>query len=322
MSTHRKVIDYLDPDVSYFLGLLTARGEISEVGSVRRITIQFPFKNLQVVGIKKSFIQKNELELGLQPSIRRISELTEAAMRQDATEHSVVLTIESLKNTMFWRDIRLLMGGGQSHLEFQIPKEIYEADDVIKKEFLRGYADVAGSARTSNVDQAGKHRVYLDVLNPNWHLPVQLCHLMQDHLQIPLQTITYGHPNLRDPKGKEYKAGRKDAWAREHQLKIYCEAFEKVGFYMKHKQEILVELAGYNRKKFGRAHFCNPPKRLGESKFKHPGEKSDKLPKEIRGRHYMSYWQICGDLGCPRQAKCLPIFSPYMKTRQQTLPST
>jgi len=28
---------YIDPDVAYFLGLLVARGEISQTGSIRRI---------------------------------------------------------------------------------------------------------------------------------------------------------------------------------------------------------------------------------------------------------------------------------------------
>jgi len=315
-------IDYLDEDVAYFLGLLTARGEMSQSGNVRRITIEFPFKSLQVEGITKKYEQKNEFIVGLQQSIKRISELTEANISTSDTEHSVVLTIESIKNSMFWRNINLIMRGRRSYYEFEIPLQLYEATDQIKKEFLRGYVDVAATARKSNVDQAGKHRIYLDVLNPNWVLPVQLCHLLQDHLGIPVQTITYGHPNLRDPDGKEYKAGRPDAWAREHQIKVYCEAFSKVGFYMPHKQEILEELASFNRKNFGDASFCSPPKRLGKTKFRHPGEKSEKLPKALRGKHYATYWQICADLGCPRQPKCLSIFKPFMKGTQITLKQT
>jgi hypothetical protein len=315
----KSTIDYIDEDVAYFLGLLTARGEISQSGNVKRIAIEFPFKNLEVDGITKKYEQKNQLIVGLQPSIKRISELTEANILPSDTEHSVILAIESIRNSMFWRNVNLIMKNRSSYLEFEIPLQIYEATDQIKKEFLRGYADVAATARKSNVDQAGKHRIYLDVLNQNWVLPVELCHLLQEHLNIPVQTITYGHPNLRDPHGKEYKAGRPDAWAREHQIKVYCEAFSKVGFYMPHKQEILEELASFNRKNFGDAAFCSPPKKLGKTKFKHPGEKSEKLPKALRGKHYTAYWQICADLGCPRQPKCLSIFKPFMRNTQVTL---
>jgi len=302
-------LDYIDPDVAYFLGLLVARGEISQTGSVRRITMEFPFKNLEVEGIRKSFNQKNQLIVGLQPTVQRIGELTESNVRQDQTEHSVILTVESLKDTMFWRNIRMHIKGKTSYYEFEIPEQVFQADVTVKKEFLRGYADVAGTARASNVDQVGRHRVYLDILNPNWHLPTRLCHLIQDHLDVPVQTITYGHPNLRDPEGKEYKAGRPDAWAREHQIKVYCENFTKIGFYMPHKQEILEELADYNRLNFkSRPNFCCPPKRKGGKKFKHPGEKSDKLPKELRGKHFTSYWNICATLGCWR-------YQRYMKTQ-------
>ena len=305
-------VDYLDPDVAYFLGLLVAMGQISESNGVRRIVFEFPFRNLKVEGIKLRFTQKNEILIGLRQSIRRIAELTEATPSETDTDTSVVLTIESLKNTMFWRIIRLLTGGKSSYYEFDIPPVIYQAGDTIKKEFLRGYADVAAYARKGNYDIQGKHRVYFDVLNPNWHLPVQLCHLLQDHLKIPVQTIDYGHPNSRDPKLKEYKKGRLEAWAREHQIKVYCDAFQKVGFYMQHKQKILEELAKANIKEFGRSKtFCDPPK-TGEPKKVHPGEKSTKLPPELRGVHAESYTQICRYLGCPRQDKCLGVFRPYM----------
>lgn len=311
-------LDYLDEDLAYFLGLLVARGKISHSGGVHTIVIQFPFKNLEVEGIKKSYTQRNEFALGLNKSIRRIRELTEADVDPSDSEHSVVLTIKSTRNSIFFRDVNLLMQGKREHYEFHIPAQIYQADNQIKKEFLRGYADVGATARQSNKDQGGRHRVYFDILNPNWRLPIELCHLLQDHLQVPVQTIDYGHPNTRDSHGTEYKAGRKEAWAREHQLKVYCDAFCKVGFYMKHKQDILTELADYNETHFSEARFCTPPRNTS-ARFRHPGEKSAKLPREIRGKHYEGYWQICGDLGCPRQPKCLDIFKPFMPSVQQAL---
>jgi hypothetical protein len=97
----QKPIDYLDPDVAYYIGLVTARGTISDSGGIKRITIEFPFKNLKVQGIKKSIVQKGEIQLSLDKAISRVNELTECTIRKEETEHSVTLVIETLKNSIF-----------------------------------------------------------------------------------------------------------------------------------------------------------------------------------------------------------------------------
>jgi hypothetical protein len=314
----RKPIDYLDPDVAYYIGLVTARGTISDSGGVKRIAIEFPFKNLKVQGIKKSIVQENEILLSLDKAISRVNELTDCTIRKEKTAHAVQLIIETLKNSIFIRDTKMLMKDRTSFHEFEVPDQIFEADTATQKEFVRGYADVAGSARAANVNISGKHRVYLDILNSpsNWKLPVQLCNLLQDYLNVPVNVIQWGHPNTRDPGLKEFKAGKKDAWAREHQLKIFADDFEKIGFYMSHKQTVLEELAEYNRRYFAKAKFCSPPKKR-KKKPKHPSEKSEKLPEQIRGKHYNSYWEICSDLGCPRYARYIAAqnkLGKYTKT--------
>lgn len=294
--------DYLDEDVAYLLGLIIARGRINE-SPVRQLIIDFPYRSLKVRGIKKSIEQRSKIAAGLDDTLDRISELTSASVRKNKQENSIQLVIEIIRNTMFWRNIRVLTQDRNSYYEFEIPVQIFDATQTIQKEFLRGFADVAGSARAANLDQAGKHRIYLDVLNPNWKLPIQICNLIQDKLGIPVPTLTWGHPNIRDPNLKEYKKGRKTAWSREHQVKVYAEDFEKIGFYIPHKQEILKELAEFNRKNFGESSFCSPPKGKTKRKPKHPEEKSNSVPKEIRGQHFNSYWQICCALGCVRCAK-------------------
>jgi len=314
LKTNKPSIDYIDEDVAYFIGLITARGEISNQGGVKRISIEFPFRNLEVEGIKK-ITQKDKILLSLDNVISRVNELADVNVRKTESERSVHLVLETLKNTMFLRNVKMLIKGKSSYYEFEVPEQIFESSNSIKKEFVRGFADVAGSARWANRNRWGKCRVYLDVLNSpsNWRLPVQICHLLQDHLGIPIDVIQWGHPNTRDPSLKEYKAGRKDAWAREHQVKIFADDFEKIGFYMSHKQEILEELAEYNRNKgFAKANFCNPPKRR-KTKPKHPSENSEKLPPEIQGKHYDSYWQICADLGCMRYANFVKSHKKLIK---------
>lgn len=320
-------LDYIDPDVAYFVGLVTARGEIAEARRVKRISVEFPFRNLKVEGINKKITQKDQILLSLDKAIDRVSELADVNMRKSETENSVFLIIETLKNIIFFRNTKMLMKGKTSYREFEVPDQIFQSDELIKKEFIRGYADVAGSARWANRNKWGKCRVYLDVLNSphNWNLATQICHLLQDHLRIPVDVIQWGHPNTRDPNLKEYENGRKDAWAREHQIKVFADDFVKIGFYMSHKQEILEELASYNKKKpFNKAKFCTPLRAKG-SKPKHPSEKSRKLPPQIRGKHYDSYWQICCDIGCVRYAEFMKSqekLSKYVKPRTRTRKKT
>jgi len=180
------------------------------------------------------------------------------------------------------------------YTEFLIPEEIFQSPISYKKEFMRGFADVNGKVRKANAYYRGIHRVYLDILNKNWKLPIQLCDLLQNHLNIPVQTLTWGHPNLRDkPTEKMSK--------REHQIKIFNHMFEEIGFYIEHKNKKSLEFAQENRNKNIKVGKCYPLMKL-QSKLRikpdHPDENNDYLPEEIRGNHYNAYWQICKDLGC------------------------
>lgn len=69
-------IDYIDADVAYFLGLITARGRISDIGGVKQIVIEFPYQSLKVDGISGSFDTNTSIRLGLQQIQGRILEIT------------------------------------------------------------------------------------------------------------------------------------------------------------------------------------------------------------------------------------------------------
>lgn len=293
------MIDYLDNDVAYLLGLIVARGEIVEQGRHSTISIEFPFRNLVVEGVSKSYNARDMILLSLDPVVQRIQNL-DIKVEKIATQRSVFINLDLLTSGMIMRNIRLLLNDRTNYSEFEIPKQIFESNSVtIKKEFLRGFGDVAGHVRKSNRDRRGRHRVYLDVLNSNWQLPTQICELLQDHLEIPVQTITWGHPNIRDPNRRDYDQGNRRAWAREHQIKIYAESYKEIGFYLKHKQEILIELAEENEKNFDSpVKLCTPPKRIKKKAAPHPMENDESLPEELRGKHFDSYWQICDELGC------------------------
>jgi hypothetical protein len=114
------LIDYIDEDVAYLIGLITARGEISDKGGVKRISIEFPFRNLEVEGIKKKVTQKDKILLSLDHVVNRISELTDVNVRKNESERSVYLVLETLKNTMFLRNVRMLMKGKSSYYKTDV----------------------------------------------------------------------------------------------------------------------------------------------------------------------------------------------------------
>lgn len=302
---------FLDPDMAYLLGLIVGRGTIRETSGMKQLIIEYPFRNLEAKGIKKSFDTKDKISLSLDDTINRLGELIEVTPKKVVSQNSVSIVLESTKNSLLWRNVNKLLKGKTSFREMEIPDIIFGAEEEIKKEFLRGIADVTGSIGVGGRDQAGRHRVYISVLNENWILPIQICKLLQDKpLEIPVNTIDWGHPNIRNGNVKEYKEGREQAWAREHQLKVYAEYFEPVGFRIIHKNEILKELAEYNRQHFsGRmAKVCIPPKKRQKQRCTHPEESSQKLPVALRGKHCDTYWQVCVELGCNQFKKEKSLF--------------
>ncbi|MDO9576587.1 MAG: hypothetical protein Q7J16_01750, partial [Candidatus Cloacimonadales bacterium] len=134
----------------------------------------------------------------------------------------------------------------------------------------------------------------IEISNKNWFLPVQICKLMQS-LNVPITNLNYGHPNLRDPQA----LSKSTSWAKEHQIKIYADDFEKIGFYITHKSEALRELSEYNKANFKNTHkLCEGITRRAGKKAIHPHENHKKLPPELSGKHFDAFREICKCLGC------------------------
>ncbi len=289
--------DYMDEDVAYLLGLILVRGTLTEDKDIKRLAIEFPYKSLEAKGISTSYNQKSALQLSANSIRDRINELLGVDLKVENMSGSVVLSAVFTKNTLAWRNLKLLLGDKSSYSEFELNPIFYEFEISIKKELVRGIADATGFIRPSN-EYYGRHRIYLEINNANWYLPIQICKLLQE-MGVGVQLIQWGHPNMREP-GKTDVDAEKSSWAREHQIKIFAEEFESVGFYSPHKQKILEEFAEYNKNMFKKKHEeCNPlEKGIREPKPKHPCENHLKIPTEIRGRHFDGYWQICQGLGC------------------------
>jgi hypothetical protein len=292
--------DYLDAEVSYLIGLIVARGTLTDQAGDRRITIEIPTSALEGKGIKLIFDQDVYSRLALSDLRDRLNELLDTDISISRKPNGADLVIRFRRNVLAWRDIILILNHQTSFPYFQVPEIFFQPDIPIdwKRAFMTGYADVAGNIRTSNVYVDGRHRVRLDVLNypTNWKIPVQLCTLLQEHLNIAVQNITWGHPNL----GRGF---------REHQINIFADDFLPIGFTFEYKSQILTELGALNKqhKPTSEAKPCPGMRQIRKVKEASTDEhNAEKLASELVGFHADSYWQICKKLGCKR----IPLGTP------------
>ena len=292
-----KISNFLTPDISYLLGLITGRGEIQYTKDIKKIVIDFEYKALQSKAITKVFDQKLHIQTSLDSVVARLQNMG-INVRKDVSEKKITLVLKWDKEDISWLFIKFLINGTRfSYHDFQIPEPIFESSNTNKKEFLRGLSDVTAYVRNSNRDQRSKHRVYIEITNKNWFIPPQICQLLQI-LDVPVQYIGYGHPNMRDTKAKSNTT----SWAKEHQMKIYAEDFEKVGFYITHKNEALEELSEYNKANFNnKQKICEGISKRIVEKAAHPHETHEKLPDVLQGKHFNAFKEICKCLNCYKQ---------------------
>lgn len=233
--------DYLDADVAYLVGMIIGRGVLVDDGKRFVITIKFPFVNPELEGYDQFASFVTSIVSSVLPRLKAL--LGETVNLSTSPQEDVTFRAEFPSTHIVVRNLKLILEDRLDYKQFMVPKVIQESNDSeIIREFIRGFADVAGNIRRSNRDQAGVHRVYLDVLNENWKLPVQICDLLQHKLNVPVANILWGHPNLRDTK-----AGQASPF-REHQIRIYAHHFLQVGFYIEHKQAVLGLLAKENQR--------------------------------------------------------------------------
>lgn len=297
-----KISSFLTPDISYLLGLITGRGEIQYNQDVKKIIIDFEYKTLKSVAITKSFDQKLHIQTSLDKVVVRLQNMGINVFK-DVSVNKISLVLKWDKEDISWLFIKFLINGTRfSYHDFQVPEPIFESTDANKKEFIRGISDVTAYVRASNyygfsADLPKRYRVYIEINQKNWFLPTQLCQLIQS-FGVPIQTINYGHPNLRDTNNK--KSGR--FWAKEHQIKIFAEDFQAIGFYISHKEEALFELAESNKVNFNDSiSLCDGKTKRVKSKPIHPDENDADLPNEIRGKHFNGYKELCKCLNCYNQ---------------------
>lgn len=297
-------IDYIDTDVAYLVGMITARGTFHQEQDVRRLIIQFPYRHDAMTPLPNSQLNTLDRETALRLSLdsirSRVNELLEVNLRVNRREHEVSLSAVFSKETMGWRNLRLITGGKSNYLGFEVPEVIFDSEFNIQKEFLRGFVDTSCDPSYSDRDQGERQRIVIQVQYGNWLLPIQLCRLLQENLDIPVSHILWGHPNIRSPGGGS-------SWAKETRIRVIAEAFEPIGFNFEYKQRMLEEMVLFNRENgYPEPKRCNPKikkLRKGQRKQHHQDEDSDKLPEFLRSRHFNSYYKLCCAVGCKQGRK-------------------
>lgn len=292
MDRTNKLSSFLSEDVAYFLGLIVGRGTIIKSVELNKLVVDFPFKNLEAVSpidANKKFDTQIYLSNSLDKIVERLKKLgLDVSKFNDEDNRGVSLVVVWRNTDLTWQLLAYLLNGDFSdYHSFRIPKAIFQADKEKQKEFLRGYFDVTGYVRTSN-SQFGKEdqqRIYLEVDHRNWFLALDLYKLFEK-VGIFVESIDFGHPNFRDPNFNK-AAG---FWAKEHQVKIFANQFLPIGSYLKHKQEVLTELAKMN--KSGLGDKAEEKQFRIRKKAKNPEENSEKLPDFLRGKHFNHYSEL------------------------------
>lgn len=283
--------------MAYLLGMILGNGEIHQDNKITTVTIDIPYKNLYTDDLK-------DVAIYVKASVVDIRNIVEPLIGHDLafseTKHSTKLSFSKPNTEYIMREIIRLIGGGRHHSAMRMARDLFSLSIDEKKLLLRGMADVTGYIRKSNIafGAKGAHRVYIEIPG-NWYLVIDVANMLKD-VDIPVQTIDFGHPNFRDANLKKYNSGNRNFWKKEHQVKIYANEFLPVGFNIKHKQEALekysAELLKYISPEQTHKFYWEKSVRRSPKPI-HPGETDPSLPPEIRGKHFDSWTDLAKALG-------------------------
>lgn len=287
----------MNAQMAYLIGMILGNGEVQRDNVNTTITIEIPHKNLKDdTGLEVSVYVKSSLV-----DIRHIIEpLIGNQLSVTQTKRATMISFTKPNKDYTMREIMRFIGSGVHHSTMQMHPDLFKITTDEKKELLRGVADVTGYIRKSNLafGQEGQHRVYIEIPG-NWYFVIDIANMLKV-LNVPIQTIDFGHPNFRDSNLKKYNEGKFYYWKKEHQIKIWANEFLPIGFNIEHKQralenyskELLEVLSPEVTNKF---YWEKTIRR--RKKPLHPMEKDDSLPIEIRGKHYESWTDLARELG-------------------------
>ena len=292
----------MNNEMAYLLGMIYGNGEINNAFGRTSISIEIPHKKLETEDF-------HNVKIYVKASVADISgilaPLIGSSLPFVQKESVTILSFSKPEEDYLVREILRYVGSAVTHNDMRLHDEIFGFTVDQKKMFLKGFCDVTGYIRRSNsfIDKY-KHRVYIEVPN-NWFIVIDICNLLKD-LDIPVQSIDWAHPNMRDGRLKKYNQGHKHFWKKEHQIKIYANEFLPIGFGIIHKMQALQTYAselvegfkarGIVTESVTHRFYWEVTGKIKNKDF-HPCENDSTLPSLIMGRHYDSWKQIAKDLG-------------------------
>lgn len=292
----------MNREMSYLLGMICGNGEIKRGTTETTISIEIPHKKLETEN-------DQDVRIYVRASITDIRTIIEpligTGLNFTQQDNYSIISFTKRNDEYIMREVLRYIGKAVSHENIKINNDIFWFTHDEKISFLRGFADVTGYIRRSNYFyKPHMHRVYLEVPH-NWYLVTDICRLLRD-VDVPVQTIDWAHPNMRDGNLKKYKEGKQYFWKKEHQIKIWANEFLPIGFAVLHKKEALVKLAEELIKGIENEgkipsdithKFYWQSRSRNKAKPYHPCEDDLFIPSVIRGKHYDSWKEIADDLG-------------------------
>lgn len=287
----------MNNQMAYLVGMILGNGEIQRDKSQTTITVEIPHKNLRDD-------ENLEVSVYVKSSLSDIRGVIEPLIGNSLTitETKSVTRVSFTKSNQDYtmREILRFIGSGVHHSTMTMNYDLFNITTDEKKELIRGIADVTGYIRKSNnaYGQDGFHRVYIEIPG-NWQFVIDLANMLKI-LDIPIQTIDFGHPNFRDSNLKKYNLGKKYYWKKEHQVKIWANEFLPIGFNIVHKQRALEryaeELLDVLDEEKTHKFYWEKSVRIRKKPI-HPMEKDSSLPNKIRGKHFDSWTELALELG-------------------------
>jgi len=292
----------MNTEMAYLLGMICGNGEIKRGLSETIFSIEIPHKKLATD-------EHHDIKLYVKASIADIRNIIEplvgTGLSSTQLKSATVLFFNKSNTDYITREILKYIGMATSHNDVRLHENIFGFSNDEKRQFLKGFADVTGYIRRSNYFFTKyMHRVYLEIPH-NWELVIDIANLLKD-LDIPIQSIDWAHPNMRDPQLEKYNKGNHRFWRKEHQIKIYANEFLPIGFGVLHKQQSLEMfseeiVAGLKAKVDNvseKTHnYYWQGKGVLKKKPSHPCENDEFLPTAIRGKHFNSWKEIAKELG-------------------------
>jgi hypothetical protein len=319
--------------LAYLAGLIVGRGRLFDSG---RAVIEFSHTNKMINGIahcpkcNSAATQKNKFyscknsqcgETGFEPIQNTYDQVTETKTSINdviipfiqekfnfkvsvmANPSITLLILDFDTADQNWKDLSGLLGKQFHFHSGHIPNQISTYEKKLQIEFINGMLDTSGFCNSGGwLPRKGltseiRQRVYFQVVR-NWSLAVEIDNFLRREFAIPIQTIDWGHPNIRDANLVEAQAGKSSAYAREHQLKVYPEYLRDFTFRISSKQKMLQELLKHNVDGgFANREDWFPPKKINSFKPHHPDELNPRMAHPVR-KHFDAFWQINLALRC------------------------